>query len=313
MDRRAPALRPLAAAALALALALPLPSTALADENADTAAQLFRSASAAFSRGEYRAAAIGFEEASRRVPHAATLYNAALAWSAAGEKARTAGTLRAALGAPGLTPEKEGQVRARLTPLEAELARVRVEGPPGARVWLGHVQGGPLPALIHVAPGDREVVVERVDGAREVKRVTLVAGQEQAVVFEAPRASEPPPGPPPSPLPPPPDEAPGRSQRILGWVGVAGGACAFGVGVALGVTALSARDAFEASGRLDVQAHDRAASLRTWTNVVWAGAGVLGATGVVLLVTAPSGEAKAGEVTSAVRVGPGAVGWEVRF
>lgn len=312
MDRRALALRSLAAAALALALALP--STARADENADTAAELFRTASAAFARGEYRAAAIGFEEANRRVPHAATLYNAALAWSAAGEKARVADTLRAALGAPGLTPEKEGEIRVRLGSLEAELARVNVDGPPGARVWLAHVQGGLLPALIYVAPGDHEVTIERADGTRHVKRITLAAGQEQAIAFETPRA----PGPlqpPPPPSPPPPVEAPGRSQRILGWVGLGAGACAFGAGVALGVSALDARDQFEGSGLLDVEAHDRAALLRTWTNVVWIGAGVLGAAGVVVLVTAPSGAAKpqGGLVASAVRLGPGAVGWEVRF
>src|SRR4051812_49175857 len=120
MDRRALVSRSLAAAALALALALP--STARADENAETAAQLFRTSAAAFARGEYRAAAIGFEEANRRVSNAAALYNAALAWSAAGEKARAADALGAALGAPGLTPEKEKDIRRHLEPLEAELA-----------------------------------------------------------------------------------------------------------------------------------------------------------------------------------------------
>jgi hypothetical protein len=322
MDRREHPRRPLARAALALSIsiALPLasPRAARADENADTAAQLFRSASAAFSRGEHRAAAIGFEEANRRVPHAATLFNAAVAWSAAGEKARSAGALRAALEAPGLTPAKERDIRARLRPLEAELARAQVEGPPGARVWLAHVQGGPLPALIYVAPGEHDVAVERPDGDRQVKRVTLTAGQMETITFEAPRAPDPAPtAPPPSSSPP--DEAPGRTPRVLGWVGLGTGAAAFGAGVVLGVNALSARDEFEASGRLDVEAHDRAASLRMWTNVVWVGAGVLGAAGVVLLVTAPSGEAKAAtgpggsSVRSAVRVGPGSVGWKVWF
>src|SRR4051812_18908720 len=85
MPRRSLALRPLARAALALALLLVVLGAARADDNAATAAELFRTASAAFARGEYRAAAIGFEEANRRASYAATLYNAALAWSAAGE------------------------------------------------------------------------------------------------------------------------------------------------------------------------------------------------------------------------------------
>jgi hypothetical protein len=306
MNRRALALRSLAAAALALALALP--STTRADDNADTAAELFRTASAAFARGEYRAAAIGFEEANRRVSHAATLYNAALAWSAAGDKARAAGALRAALAAPGLTPEKEREIRGRLEPLEAELGRVRVEGPAGARVSLAHVQGGPLPALIHVLPGDHEVAIERADGTREVKRVSLAAGQERVVAFATARAPLPPP-PPSAPSLPPPGEAPGRTQRVLGWVGIGGAVAAFGVGVGLGVSALEARDEFVNGGRLDVEGHDRADELRTWTNVVWAGAGVLGVAGVALLVTAP----RAAAVTSALRLGPGAAEWELRF
>lgn len=309
MSRRPLALRHLAAAALALALVLP--AAAHADDNADTAAELFRTASAAFARREYRAAAIGFEEANKRVSYAATLYNAALAWSAAGEKARAADALRAALGAPGLTPEKEKDIRVRLAPLEAELARARIEGPPGARVSLAHVQKGSLPALIHVTPGDYEIAVETADGPRQVKRVTLAAGKEQAITFEAPPA----PFPSSTPSALPPADAPGRPQRILGWVGIGGAVVALGAGIALGVSALQARDAFVNGGRLDVPLHDRSADLRTWTNVVWAGAGVLGVAGVVLLVTAPSAPAKpqAAAVTSVLRAGPGSLSWELRF
>ena len=73
----------------------------------------------------------------------------------------------------------------------------------------------------------------------------------------------------------------------LGWGSLGGAVLAGGVAIFLGASALDANDAFNASGHTDQAAHDRAVALRTWTNVTWAAAGALGATGAVLLLAAP--------------------------
>jgi hypothetical protein len=71
-----------------------------------------------------------------------------------------------------------------------------------------------------------------------------------------------------------------------------------GVAIGTGVAALSARSTFLASGDLDRSAHDRAASLRTWTNVAWAVAGVTGIAGLTLVFTAPSKPRVAGSLAA---------------
>jgi len=269
-----------------LALARP----AAADDDSDTAAQLFRSASAAFERKEYRAAAIGFEEAHRRRPHAATMANAALAWEAAGEPARAADAFAISLAEPGLSSVQAAEERGKLDALEKQLGNVVVSGPAGATVTLLHVQRGALPRSIHVPPGQHDVAIEYADGAHATRTVRVAAGERQAVHVDAPPPVAPPPpvvSAHPSTPPTRPDVSDGSVMRGAGWVGIGAGAVAFGVGVFLGVRALDARDGWEASKRTDLELYDRADSLRTWTNVVWIGAAVLGATGVVLLVAAP--------------------------
>jgi hypothetical protein len=57
--------------------------------------------------------------------------------------------------------------------------------------------------------------------------------------------------------------------------------------VGLGVAALDARDRFVASGQRDAGARADADTLRTVTNVAWAGAGAFLVAGVTLLATAP--------------------------
>ena len=55
-----------------------------------------------------------------------------------------------------------------------------------------------------------------------------------------------------------------------------------------GLRALAARDDFNASGYTDADARGRASDLRLATNVLWGGATLAGATGLVLLLTAPT-------------------------
>jgi hypothetical protein len=113
--------------------------------------------------------------------------------------------------------------------------------------------------------------------------VDVAAGGVSSIVVELPAA--PLLGPRPPPLPPRPYRS---AQRTAGWISLGLSAVFSGVTVATGVAALSARNTFLASGDLDRAAHDRAASLRTWTNVVLAAAAATGIAGIALVVTAPS-------------------------
>ena len=268
---------------------------AAADDRHAAAQEIFRAGSAAYERGEFRAAALAFEAAHREAPHAAALYNAGIAWEAVRENGRAADAYEAALGLGGLEAGQERDARAHLTALERVLARVEVSAPSGALVSLAHAERRAVPAAVHVEAGAHEVRVSLVDG-RALSRAVRVAAAERAVVaFEAPAASAPlvpraariPSAPPPA-LPPPDDGS--LPLRPIGWAALGGGVLIGGAAVALGVAALDQRDAYDASGHRDADARDAAAGLRTWTNVAWVGAGVLALGGVVLLLAAPSGE-----------------------
>ena len=69
----------LAAITLLLATAA-RPVAAQSATNDREASEFFRAGEAAYGRADFAAAARAFEEAHRRAPHAATLYNAGLAW-----------------------------------------------------------------------------------------------------------------------------------------------------------------------------------------------------------------------------------------
>jgi hypothetical protein len=275
---------------MVVATVISLPSgVARADANTDEAAELFRSASAAFRRGEYRAAAVAFEEAHRRVPHGVAMYNAATAWDSAGDKPRAADAFAAALRTPGLEGSQRRDAQAKLAALELALGLVRIEGPSDARVSLAHVAGAAPPTAVHVAPGEYPLTIVRADGRRDDGRVRVGVGETTTFTVKAAEPVR-------SVAPPqrrrwgtsaPVDEPSGGVQRAVGWAGLGLAAVAFGTGVYMGVEALSARDDFEASERYDRDAHDRADRFRIGANIAWAGAGVFAVAGVVLLLTAP--------------------------
>jgi hypothetical protein len=260
---------------------LSLASPALADEDPTTAAAMFKAASAAFSRGEYRAAATAFEEADRRAPRAAAIYNAALAWDEAHENARAADDYALALERKDIAAASASRARERLTILAKSLVVAEVVAP-GATIAIGHARR-PAPTKVYLAPGEYTVTAIWPDGHQDSKKVSLESSQ--TIAFDPP--------PPPAVVVEKPIEKPrpvvtvSHAQQNVGIVMLATGVVGAGAAVYLGVRALSARDEFYASGHTDRDARDRAASLRTWTNVAWVSAGVLGAAGAILIVTAP--------------------------
>ena len=292
------------AALLVAAVAVTLvPAPAVAADDSGAAA-LFRAAESAYARHDYAAAAVAFEEANRKDPRAATVYNAGLAWQSANEGPRAADAFAAALALGQLDDARQKDAAQRLRDLEKSLGRVRVTAP-NARVTLAHVAGAAAPVEVHVTPGEQLVRVVRSDGSSREARVTAAAGETVEASFgeEAPvatGATAPTPGaatPEATPAPhvaaaeqPPP--AHHDATRTWGWIALGGAALASGAAVLIGMSALDARDEFD-QDHTNREAHDRAARLRTLTNVAWSGAVALGVTGGVLILTSGGGDQRA--------------------
>ncbi len=286
-----------------LVVALALSSgQAFASEDPESAARFFKAGKAAYARRENKAAALAFEEAYRRAPRGAAIFNAGFAWDAAGEGARAADAYAIALGRADLEAVDGAHARERLGQLEAVLARIEVRARAAGSLSLAHAAAR-LPATIHVEAGRHPLVVTFDDGRTTTLTVTAVAGALKIVDVEMPPPTEPRP-PPPSP---PRTDAP--VTRTLGYVALATGVALGATAIAVGVETLSARDAWSASQETDRSAHDRAVTLRTLTNVAWGSAAAFAGAGIVLLVASPAARTPSG----ALLVGPANVSWVAHF
>src|SRR5262249_18379824 len=121
------------------------------------APEFFRAAVAAYERGDYRAAAIAFDEAYRRAPRAAVRYNAGLAWEAAGALARAADAYGAVADSPDLDEPSRSDAQGRLAKLNAQLGTVRVTDPVGELVSIAHAERVRIPCVIHLRGGEYEL------------------------------------------------------------------------------------------------------------------------------------------------------------
>ena len=282
MLRRAPF------AAFALALVLAAPAARATDA---AAAEAFKAGAASYQKGDFRTAAASFERAYRESPRGAAVYNAGLAWEAASEAPRAADAYATALDAGDLGAQQKKDAQARLANLAKTLGRIDVSGPAGAKISVEHCESAALPTKVFLTAGAHELTARFDGGASTSKQqVTVAAGATTAVTIEPPKAAAPPPPPPPQKVESPtPALAPAASnpRKLVGFVALGGALVASGAAVYFGVSAVSAKDDFNSSGHRDQNAHDRADELRTITNVTWVAAGVLAATGVVLVLTAP--------------------------
>jgi tetratricopeptide (TPR) repeat protein len=254
------------------------------------ASEFFRAGEAAYGRADFPAAARAFEEAHRRAPHAATLYNAGLAWELAGEAPRAADDYDSALRLGSLDPRQATDANIRLAALEKRLARLAIIAPAGNTVSVAHVEKAEIPVLVHVQPGQYEVTLFRPSGHTDAVPVVGTAGARTEIAFDADLA--------PLPAAPAVDlqtpvAAESDRRRTWAFVGAASGCALGGAAIYLGLEALRARDTYNQSGHTDHGAYDRATSLRTWTNVLWIGAGVAAVASLTLFVTAPKRQATA--------------------
>lgn len=276
-----------ATSSLALALALALVVGVAHAEGQRDVATLFEEGMSAYRRGDFRAAALAFEEANRRAPHGDTLYDAALAWTQAKVHERAAEDFAAALADPQLDAQHAADARRRLAEAESKVGRLQVTGPADARLRVDAREESSLPANMYLAPGSHTVQVRFARGEPESRTVELTAGATLVSAFEAPPApavAKPEPAPwvrkTPAPSPPP------RSKVLpaLGFTGLGLGVAAGLTSAILGGQALAAKNDFDDSGFTDAGARDRAATFRTATNATWIAGAVVGVAGVACLV-----------------------------
>ena len=247
--------RTYAAALLGWVLTLSLPGLAKADEA--EAAKHFAGGSTAFARGDFRAAAAEFERAYQEEPHPAPLYNAGLAWLAAGRMDHAADAFVAALEMDGLSAEQATDAQQRLRDSEKSLSVVTLEGAP--RSAKARIDDGPLlgsRSRFHALPGSHRVTL--ADGDFDDSRAFSAArGEPVKVQFGGSHSAD---------LPP----------LVIASIGLFGAAAVFGgAAIGTGITGLSARD--EAVLRIDQGAIDdttkdlvsEAESLKVATNVLW--------------------------------------------
>lgn len=284
-------------------LALSLPALA------EDAAELDRKARAAFEAKDYKTAAETFIEAYRIKPHPATKYNEALAWDRGGDLPRAADAYESALDAEGLDTQRGDAARSRLAALKPQLAYLFVEKPVGGTVTVAHVREAPIPARIHLTPGTHEIALKQPSGSVAERKLSLKAGTTTILAVDekgsdvAPRGT---PEPPraraaerphaPAPAPAPVADSGCTSCTTWGWVSIGTAVAAAGAGTYLGLRTLSARDEFDDSGHTDADAHDRAVSSRTLTNVAFGVAAVTGGLGIYLLIKGKGSSEQAARV-----------------
>lgn len=269
--------------------------TTVADSapEASQAQLIFEKAERAFADGSFVDAARLFEQADRLAPHPSVTFNAAVAWDHAGDSPRAASAYRRAGEREGLSEAQRVQTAERLQELSTRLVDVHFVKPRGTAASVGHVRRQQIPTRFFLEPGEYEVLLEDRQ-ARRTETINVRLNESPRFQFapvRKPQAPQEPPTPPAAPIE---EEPPSAAQETMGWVLLGAGVVASGVAGYLGTQALSAQDdarqeSQDAGGLGSTQStHDRAKRLELQTNIAWGGAGALGATGLILLLTAPT-------------------------
>lgn len=214
---------PLVSIALALALhggaALSQPTSAARRAEAQRA---FAQAEAAFSAGDWRAAAEGFTEANELLPHPHAVFNAARSWERAGEVPRAIEQYARYVEMVTSAAERaEGE--AALTRLRATPATLTVESEPaGASVFLdgAAASAGVTPYVASLPAGTHRVALTRAGFRGAEAEVSLSPGASERerliLVAESPPPPPPPPPPPVVGAPRPRPTEPSLYERIVG-------------------------------------------------------------------------------------------------
>lgn len=284
-------MRRLAICAITLALSVSA-SIAHAGPEALPAADLnteartkYKAGTDALAAGRYVEAALHFEAATSRTPHAVSWYMAAEAWEHASRPERAADALARALDVPGMSAELGERVRARLKALEASLCTVVLGGQASYRASIDGSTPVAPPARVHGLPGVHVVTIIPPDRPPSRREVSLAAGGEIAIALgddedesKAPRPEvkteirvverEVP--------------APAEPRKYVGFGVIGLGVASLGAAAILGASALDAKDAYATSRTQD--AFDHVRTVQTWSNVMLVTGLLLTAGGVALVV-----------------------------
>lgn len=151
-----------------------------ATEDREAATRAFEEGERAYRAGDFSRAAERFEEAYRKAPHPAPLWNAARSWNKAGEIARAAnGYARYLREAPEGAPDRDEAGKA-LAELATKLGRIEVFAPEAEDV---RVDDQPLEgSSVYVHPGTH-VIKGRVRGASVQRTEVLEAGSVRSVAL----------------------------------------------------------------------------------------------------------------------------------
>jgi hypothetical protein len=263
----------------------------------------------AFADRRFVEAALNFEAAAAEKPNPIALYTAALSWEQANVPERAADDYTRALAAPGLPADKVGLAKERLASLEGVLGAVSVTAPDGWRAQLDANTELPTPATLHAAAGVHTLSARNGGGAIQRRPVVLERGQTAKLDLatappppaEEPKKDTTPPPPAPAPAPSPPAAG---WRRPVGFTAIGVGAATLLAGVVLGIEALDARDAYNATP--SQAGYDHATGLATWTDVAFVAGGVIAAGGVALVLwpTSRRSAEAPGRPETGLRVGP---------
>lgn len=300
---------------LALLAVLAPASVARAQPAADArveAARRFRGAREAFVRGDYAAAAGGFESAALLAPHPATFLDAAEAWERAAEPVKSASACDAVLATSHVEAKYRDAAEAILRRVGPRVATLDLSGPTSLETRVDGVEVS-LPTRRRLAPGSHEVVV--VDGdARSVEPLSLAAGSTSSIALRRPE-------PPVAKASSPRDEtavvAPREAHRdhapatttpaterrgppTLTWIAFGAAGVSAGVAGYFGLGAVRGKSAYDADPTVDRR--DAFYRDRTATNVALATAAGFALVGTLIWLVAPRSEA-----THAARIGAGEI------
>lgn len=229
------AMRAVALAAFLVLSGVTLPSVAHAEDDAAAAKVQFEEGEKAFAAGDFRLAGNAFEEAYRRKPHHAPLWNAARSWFRAGESVRAANLyVRYLREAPAGSKDRDVATQ-NLTQLAAKLGKIVLvsAGPKDLKVddATADKDGNFVPPGEHVVSGTGPQGTVR-------KSVKVTEGQTLSVTLE-------------NPPPPPKDPVIIVEQRSvrLPWavVAVGGGLTLAGAGLTIwsGIDTNKGREEFD--------------------------------------------------------------------
>jgi hypothetical protein len=245
------------------------------DAPAARARALYDNGTQAFAHGRYLEAALDFEVAATFKRSAIALYTAALSWERANAPERAADDYARAVVVGDLPPDTATAASLRLAQLRKVLGMVAVTAPPDWRLQLDDHSEVEPPATLHGSPGVHTVTARAPGQVLERVPVVLRAGEAApSLALPAPSAS-----PAVSEAPAVRSSGPGARQ-LAGTVAIGAGLSALLAGTLLGLEALDARNAYQASPSRAT--YDHATSLQLWTDVALASGGVLLAGGLAL-------------------------------